>query len=99
MCLDQNISRPFLGILDTICRVQKPNQNIQNRNFCRYSCTIEDVTSNSLIITGGEGDLRRMRTASIYSYQGWVSDLPMLKVGRWNHGCSSFFKDNVLVNI
>jgi len=54
-----------------------------------YACSMQDLTSDSLIITGGYITLSRV---SRYGTLGWVEDLPPLVVGRQSHGCGSFFR-------
>jgi hypothetical protein len=49
---------------------------------------MSDLTSDSGILTGGYG----MNTVSRYGVLGWVEDLPSLVVGRYYHGCGSFFR-------
>ena len=48
-----------------------------------------DLTSVSVFITGG---IDTKTTVSRYGVLGWLEDLPSLVVGRWNHGCGSFFR-------
>ena len=48
------------------------------------------------MITGG---LNTLRTVSRYDITGWVEDLAELNVGRFGHGCSSYYKDEAQVNI
>ena len=58
------------------------------------ACAIPEMAS--LVITGG-GYVQR--TVSRYNSTGWVEDLANLTVGRWNHGCSSYYKDGAQVSI
>ena len=55
----------------------------------RFACSMPDLTSDSVIITGGD---YTMSTVSRYGVLGWVEDLPSLVVGRYGHGCGSFFR-------
>ena len=36
---------------------------------------------------------------SRYNITGWMKDLTVLNVGRWDHGCSSYYKDGAQVSI
>ena len=50
-----------------------------------------------MVITGGD---YTMSTASIYSIDGWVEDLPNLLTGRSGHGCGHYINnDNKMVSI
>ena len=51
----------------------------------RRACSIS--LPDSVIITGG---LSTWNIVSRYSKDGWVEDLPSLKVGRRSHGCSQY---------
>merc|ERR1712179_235163 len=55
------------------------------------ACSISDLTSSTLIITGGE---YTMRTVSRYGPHGFLEDLPALVVGRQYHGCGSYYRQN-----
>ena len=48
------------------------------------------------MITGGT---YTQKTASRYSITGWMVDLANLTVGRYKHGCSSYYKDGAQVSI
>ena len=54
----------------------------------RLACAIPEEAS--LVITGGRYTERKV---SRYYITGWVEDLPELNVGRYVHGCSSYYKD------
>ena len=34
-----------------------------------------------------------------YGLEGWMEDLPTLKVGRWSHGCGSYVSGGDMVSI
>ena len=53
--------------------------------YYRYACSIS--LTNTVIITGGSFN---RSIVSRYDKDGWVEDLPSLKVGREAHGCSQF---------
>ena len=46
---------------------------------------------SSVIITGG---VNFTTTVTEYNEDGWVSDLPDLHQGRWDHGCSYYNNDD-----
>ena len=53
--------------------------------YYRGACSIS--LTNTVIITGGGWTLNNV---SRYDKNGWVKDLPSLKVGRGQHGCSQY---------
>ena len=53
--------------------------------YYRQACSIS--LTDAVIITGG---VYTKNIVSRYSKDGWVEDLPSLKVGRNSHGCSQF---------
>ena len=55
----------------------------------RRACSISRV--DDVIITGG-GVTRKVnrKIVSRYNKNGWVEDLPSLRVGRGGHGCAQF---------
>ena len=53
--------------------------------YYRFACSIS--LTDAVIITGGR---YTMNIVSRYSKDGWVEDLPRLKVGRNNHGCTQY---------
>ena len=53
--------------------------------YYRLACSIS--LSDAVIITGGS---KTLNIVSRYDKDGWVEDLPRLKVGRVGHGCSHF---------
>ena len=48
------------------------------------------------MITGGS---YTRTTVSRYNITGWMEDLANLTVGRFNHGCSSYYRDATQVSI
>ena len=48
------------------------------------------------MITGGE---LTQRTVSRYNSNGWVEDLANLTVGRYDHGCSRYYKDGAQASL
>ena len=44
-----------------------------------------------MVITGG---FNTLSTASIYSVDGWVEDLPDLLIGRQYHGCGHYVNND-----
>ena len=54
------------------------------------ACSIE--LPEMFILTGG---VDPMTTVSHYSTSGWMEDLPVLNVGRYEHGCGYFYNDNM----
>merc|ERR1739838_904456 len=55
------------------------------------ACDIQDLTSDSLIITGGSSN---NQIVSRYNWNGWVEDLPHLIEGRAHHGCGSYLRSD-----
>merc|ERR1719233_2431350 len=55
-----------------------------------YACGITEPGSDYIILTGGFGPLDAVAK---YSVQGFVGNLPSLKIGRYCHGCGVF--DNI----
>ena len=60
----------------------------------RSACAIPEEAS--IVITGGRNT---QRTVSRYSITGWVEDLAELNVGRYDHGCSSYYKDGAQASL
>ena len=54
-------------------------------SFFSEGCGIPD--GDSIILTGGA---RTENRASRYTVNGWLENLPDLKIGRTNHGCASY---------
>ena len=61
---------------------------------CRYACSIS--LGDEVIITGGS---YTWKTVSRYNKDGWVEDLPSLKVGRSSHGCTQYSIGEDLVRL
>ena len=57
--------------------------------YLRRACSIQ--LEETVVITGGD---YTMSTASIYSVDGWVEDLPDLLTGRWDHGCGHYINND-----
>ena len=51
----------------------------------RHACSI--ALGDEVIITGG---VLTSNTVSRYNKDGWLADLPELKVGRYAHGCTKY---------
>ena len=68
--------------------------NVNTYYIYRSACAIPEEAS--LVITGGVDTLR---TVSRYSITGYMEDLAELNVGRYGHGCSSYYKDGAQVSI
>ena len=65
--------------------------------YSRDSCSISDVGSHSVIITGGffyDGEANVIDTVTRYDEDGFVEYLPSLLFGRYRHGCGSFIRDD-----
>ena len=63
----------------------------------RLACAIPD--GDSVIMTGGYnyssgGNDSLTRVSRYTREQGWVEDLPELLIGREDHGCASYTKDD-----
>jgi len=52
-----------------------------------YACGITEPGSDYIILTGGGSSLN---TVARYTLQGFVGNLPSLKIGRYQHGCGVF---------
>ena len=66
----------------------------------RWACAIPDEDNEELIITGGSGPVRSVRsdTAAVYSEAGWQRDLAPLNQGRRFHACGSYVNGGKMVN-
>ena len=62
--------------------------------YYRAACSIS--LTDAVIITGGSSTLN---IVSRYSRDGWVEDLPSLKVGRYGHGCSQYLSGGEQVRL
>ncbi len=62
--------------------------------YYRWACSIS--LTDSVIITGG---YETQNIVSRYSKDGWVEDLPSLKVGRRSHGCSQYLSGGEQVRL
>ena len=62
--------------------------------YYRDACSIS--LPDSVIITGGY-DTRNI--VSRYSRDGWVEDLPSLRVARYGHGCSQYLSGGEQVRL
>ena len=58
----------------------------------RIACGIE--FEDQIIVTGGQ---YTNKIVSVYNDDGWVKDLPTLKIGRFYHTCGHYSSDNDLV--
>ena len=60
----------------------------------RWACGIE--MEEKVIITGGalNSGLVASDKAIVYNDDGFVEDLPSLRLGRWGHGCGHYITDN-----
>jgi len=61
--------------------------SLQYNTYSACSIQLEET----VVITGGSNTLS---TASIYSIDGWVEDLPDLLTGRYKHGCGHYINNN-----
>jgi len=63
--------------------------DMQNATY--YACSMPDLTSNSVIVTGGVETLQ-----SVFSYDplGFIEELPLLLHGRYRHGCGSYLRES-----
>ena len=64
-----------------------------------FSCAVSDEVGG-LVITGGFEGRQAVARVSLYSEEGFQSDLPSLNTARAGHGCASFVnEENERVNI
>merc|ERR1712013_734083 len=56
-----------------------------------HACSINDLTTDTLIITGGNETLR---IVTRYDALGYVEDLPSLQEGRYGHGCGAYLRED-----
>merc|ERR1711892_1174467 len=72
----------------------EPSFPMQYRTW--HACSMADLTSPTLIITGGCSDIicDTKQSVSRYGTLGFVEDLPSLVVGRYMHGCGSYLRDS-----
>ena len=71
-------------------------------NKLLQACTIPDLGGELFIITGGltrETFIRLTAEVSVYNEDGWQSSLTELNQPRSAHGCASFIKDGLLVQM
>ena len=62
----------------------------------RYSCAIQDLTSQTVIITGGVDEgmtATNLKKVTRYDIEGFVEDMPPLNIGRAVHGCGAYLRD------
>ena len=57
--------------------------------YYRAPCAISD--GDSVLLTGGEFS---NQTVSRYDATGYVGDLPRLNVGRYDHGCGAYLRQD-----
>ena len=57
--------------------------------YLSYACSIQ--LEETVVITGGYNTTRRV---SVYSFDGWVEDLPDLLTGRSDHGCGHYINND-----
>ena len=58
--------------------------------YYRDSCAIDDIDTQTVVITGGGYTLT---IASVYDIQGWREDLQPLNIGRYYHACTSYMSE------
>ena len=58
----------------------------------RYTCAIQ--LSDSVIMTGGGDTAEGMNMVARYGIDGFMEDLPSLVVGRKEHGCGSYLRED-----
>ena len=56
-----------------------------------HACSIHDVTTDTLIITGGN---ETKKYVTRYDLLGFVEDLPSLNNGRYAHGCGAYLRED-----
>ena len=80
---------------ETISILQFNEQNI----FFRSACSIP--LDDKVVLTGGRGrtHLDSLTRVSMYNRGGWMTDMPSLKKGRYDHGCTSFTTGGELVRL
>ena len=71
--------------------------NCYNYDIFSYACAIPE--GDSVVLTGGiiitsYVAMAESRVSRYRIDQGWLEDLPVLKVGRYLHGCTAFTKDD-----
>ena len=75
-----------------LCRVQGGHKaGLIFLIFTRYSCSIHDETTNTLVITGGYYTLHNV---SRYDTLGYLEELPSLINARWNHACGAYLRED-----
>ena len=64
-------------------------------NQCRMACSIQ--FPDQVVVTGGIYSTNRV---VVYGAENFISYLPELLVGRYDHGCTSFYnEDDELVSL
>merc|ERR1712038_2112462 len=56
-----------------------------------WACSIPDYETDTLVLAGGSSPGKMV---SRYGRGGWVEDLPDMLIGRRDHSCSSFVRNN-----
>ena len=80
--------------------------------YHRAACSIPDPSSATVVVTGGYNTLNtvsryRREDCTVlycavlfcrYGLEGWREDMPLLNVGRWDHGCGGYVSGGDLVS-
>ena len=56
----------------------------------RDACSISMPFHIDIVIITGGSFIKTGNKVSIYDKDGWFTDLPELKVGRYGHGCTTY---------
>ena len=74
--------------------------SLRLKNKLAMACFIRDLSGDEFIITGGyKEETGGTAEVSVYSKDGWQSDLASLNEPRFAHGCTSFIKEGTWVGI
>lgn len=71
---------------------EQGGQSFPMEHETRYTCAIQ--LSDSVIMTGGGYTEEGMNMVARYGIDGFMEDLPSLVVGRKEHGCGSYLRED-----
>jgi len=70
----------------------KPSFELEYRT--KYACSIPDLDGHSVVLTGGGFDEEVSKVVTRYNKHGFVEDMPQLTVGRFDHACAAYQRDD-----
>merc|ERR1712106_418861 len=70
----------------------KPSFELEYRT--KYACSIPDLDGQSVVLSGGGFDEEVSKVVTRYNKHGFVEDMPQLTVGRFDHACAAYQRDD-----